>query len=74
MEHKEDIQDDINGLLYETFRNGVEAKGSKKGLNDEAKKFYNLIHEANQELYPGCKSFSTLSFVIRLFLLKCLHG
>jgi len=26
MEHKEDIQDDMNGLLYETFRNIVEAK------------------------------------------------
>ncbi|XP_019430146.1 PREDICTED: uncharacterized protein LOC109337591, partial [Lupinus angustifolius] len=45
-----------------------------KGLNDDAKKFYNLIEEAQQELYPGCKNFSTLSFTIRLYLLKCLHG
>ncbi|KAL4276656.1 hypothetical protein AHAS_Ahas20G0229000 [Arachis hypogaea] len=29
---------------------------------------------ASQELYPSCKKFSTLSFTIRLYLLKCLHN
>jgi len=33
-----------------------------------------LINDENQELYPGCESFSTLSLIIRLYLLKCLHG
>ncbi|XP_068467230.1 uncharacterized protein [Phaseolus vulgaris] len=70
----EDSQDDIYGLLYNTHRNVVEAKGGKEGPNDEARKFYHLINDANQELYPGSKNFSTLSFIIRLYLLKCLHG
>ena len=70
----EDSQDDIYGLLYNTHRNVVEAKGGKEGPNDEARKFYHLINDANQELYPGSKHFSTLSFIIRLYLLKCLHG
>jgi len=39
MEHKEDIQDDIDGLLYETFRNVSEAKGSKKGPNMNVKSY-----------------------------------
>jgi len=70
----EDSHDDNNALLYDTFRNVVEAKEDKEGPNDEARKFYQLINDTNQELYPRCESFSTLSFIIRLYLLKCLHG
>jgi len=70
----EDSHDDINALLYDTFRNVVEEKEGKVGPNDEAKKFYQLINDANQELCPGCESFSTLSIIIQLSLLKCLHG
>ncbi|KAG5614113.1 hypothetical protein H5410_013937 [Solanum commersonii] len=44
------------------------------GPNKDAKKFYNLVEEANQELYPGCTGFSKLPFTLRLYLLKCLHG
>ncbi|CAL5193876.1 unnamed protein product [Lathyrus oleraceus] len=66
--------DDIDGLLYDTFRNVVEEEENNEGPNEDASKFYKLINEAKQELYPGCESFSTLSFIIRLYLLKCLHG
>jgi len=69
-----DSRDDIDGLLYDTFKNVVETKGIKEGPNNEARKFCDLINDANKELYPGCESFSTLSFNIRLYLLKCLHG
>ena len=51
----EDSHDDINALLYDTFRNVVEAKEDKEGPNDEARKFYQLINEANQELYLACE-------------------
>ena len=60
----EDSQDDINALLYDTFRNVVEEKEGKKGPHNEARKFYQLINDANQELYLGYESFSTLSFII----------
>ena len=75
MEIDEDTNghDDIGGLLYDRFRNVIE-EGNNEGLNEDARKFYNLINEAKQELYPGCKGFSTLSFIIRLYLLKCLLG
>nr|XP_025670299.1 uncharacterized protein LOC112770094 [Arachis hypogaea] len=66
--------DDIEGLLDERFRNVADVEGEKEGMNEDAKKFYNLVDEASKELYPGCKGFSTLSFTIRLYLLKCLHG
>ena len=32
------------------------------------------MEEGKEELYPGCHNFSKLSFTVRLFLFKCLHG
>ena len=74
VEDNEKSRDDIDGLLYDTFRHVAEVESGNKGPNEDAKKFYNLINEAKQELYPGCENFSTLSFTVRLYLLKCLHG
>ncbi|KAL4315862.1 hypothetical protein AHAS_Ahas15G0227500 [Arachis hypogaea] len=70
----EGFVDDIHGLLNETFRHVLEGDKDADGPNEDAKKFYNLLEEGKQELYPGCKKFSTLSFVIRLYLLKTLNG
>ncbi|XP_058776589.1 uncharacterized protein LOC131650901 [Vicia villosa] len=42
--------------------------------NKEAKRFYGLVKDAEQKLYPGCKKFSKLSFIMRLFQMKCLYG
>ncbi|XP_020088047.1 uncharacterized protein LOC109710040 [Ananas comosus] len=36
--------------------------------------FHKLLKDANEELYPGCKTFSKLSFILHLFHLKCLNG
>ncbi|XP_042437085.1 uncharacterized protein LOC122023056 [Zingiber officinale] len=75
MDDREDAIDDIDGLLYEQFRDvAQEENGVGEGPNEDAKKFYNLLEDAKQELYPGCKNFTKLSFTIRLYLLKCLHG
>ncbi|XP_019246466.1 PREDICTED: uncharacterized protein LOC109226120 [Nicotiana attenuata] len=32
------------------------------------------MEEGKQESYPGCENFSKLSFTIRLYLIKCIHG
>ena len=74
MEVQEDSHDDIDDLLFDTFRDFVETNGVNKGPNEDAKKFYKLMDESKQPLYTGCKNFSTLSFIIRMYLLKCLHG
>ncbi|KAK3032822.1 hypothetical protein RJ639_035428, partial [Escallonia herrerae] len=37
----------------------------------KAAKFEKYMNEANQELYPGCKSETKLSFIVWLFNLKC---
>ena len=74
MPDEDDCYDDTNGLLNYIFRDVAQAEGVYEGLNEDVKKFFNLVKEAKQELYLGCKNFSTLSFIIRLYLLKCLHG
>ncbi|XP_065860183.1 uncharacterized protein [Euphorbia lathyris] len=42
--------------------------------NNEASKFLKLLEDAKQKLYPGCENFSKLSFVVKLFQIKCLYG
>ncbi|KAL6547302.1 hypothetical protein OROMI_023023 [Orobanche minor] len=42
--------------------------------NAEAMKFYRHVREGKQPLYPGCTKFSRLSFMIKLYHLKCIHG
>ncbi|WMV30540.1 hypothetical protein MTR67_023925 [Solanum verrucosum] len=59
----------LEGMYYV-----AQAEGVYDGPKEDAKKFYNLVEEASQELYPGCTGFSKLSFTLRLYLLKCLHG
>ena len=47
-------RDDIDGLLNDQFRDVAQAKGAYNGPNEDVKKYYNLVEEASQELYPGC--------------------
>ncbi|KAK9290896.1 hypothetical protein L1049_009075 [Liquidambar formosana] len=42
--------------------------------NENASKFFRLLRDVEQKLYPGCKKLTKLSFVVRLFQLKCLYG
>lgn len=66
LEHDEspNMDDGMQELLNDTMR---------EGPNEEAKKFLKLVEEGQEELYPGCKTFSRLSFIIRLFIYKCDH-
>ncbi|XP_077224998.1 uncharacterized protein LOC143858225 [Tasmannia lanceolata] len=49
------------------------ADASRDGPCGDAEKFYKLLQDAEHELYPGSK-FTKLSFVVRLFHIKCLNG
>lgn len=82
--HGEDIalatdvtNSDNEGVMYDDVREGLLNDAFCAGENspdDRTKTFYSLLEKAQEELYPGCKSFSKLSFTIRLYHLKCLHG
>ena len=41
--------------------------------NKNINKIYNFFKEAEHILYPGCKKFTKLSFIIKLFHMKCLN-
>ena len=40
----------------------------------KSKKFYKLVEEANQELYPSYKEFKKLGFVVQLHRINCMNG
>ncbi|KAI0492078.1 hypothetical protein KFK09_026343 [Dendrobium nobile] len=71
---------DIEGLLRDTFCSvnaNLDDEHNENNIdltNDEAMKYGDLLLEAGSELYPGCKSFTKLSFILHLFRLKCLHS
>ncbi|XP_061359254.1 uncharacterized protein LOC133303366 [Gastrolobium bilobum] len=42
--------------------------------NEERRDVADLIKDGNQELYEGCQKYSKLSFLLRLYHIKCLCG
>ena len=86
---QEDISDestkgnDMHGLLQDAFRmpnlndgddNASPKENTPDEPNKEAQRFYKLLKDAESELYPGCTKFLKLSFIVRLFHIKCLNG
>lgn len=71
--------DNVDKLLQDTFRDVIQDFRSIQqeignNSNRKPKTYVKLVEEGKQELYPGCKSFSKLSFIIRLYHLKCVYG
>lgn len=73
--------DDMQGLVHDAFgildenifENETDTEeGNLNEPNAEANKFYKLLEDAQKELYPGCRKFSVLSFIVRLFHSKCI--
>lgn len=46
---------------------------SNTTTNEEASKFHKIMEDAEQELYPGCNTFSALSFIVQMLNFKCLY-
>ena len=40
----------------------------------DVEKFNKMMEDAEKELYPGCKDFTKLSFLLHLYHVKCLYG
>ncbi|XP_074327690.1 uncharacterized protein LOC141665601 [Apium graveolens] len=69
------LGDEFDALIQNAYgTNDVTDHVGRTGLNDDARKFYRLVKEGGQLLYPECKKFSRLSFLVRLYQLKCIHG
>ncbi|KAI9198272.1 hypothetical protein LWI28_012862 [Acer negundo] len=57
------LDNDNNGCGDEN-ENG----GDREIPNDDARRFYNLLKDAEQGLYPGCKKFTKLSLLFDYFI------
>ncbi|XP_057723471.1 uncharacterized protein LOC130939378 [Arachis stenosperma] len=60
IEHAED-DEDVLPNLYE-------------GPSRAARDFNDLLSDGEQELYPGCSKYSKLSFLVKLYHIKCMCG
>ncbi|XP_071688269.1 uncharacterized protein [Rutidosis leptorrhynchoides] len=69
-----DAEDDMSGLVqgaFHWFSYDEEQNENLSIPNINAEQFYNVLRDSKKELYPGCKKFSVLSFIIRLYHSKC---
>ena len=78
--HASNTRDDMCGLLHDIFGNRSEEGmrcndpyEDQDGMDENASAFFKLLKDGERELYPGCKSFSSLSFIVRLFHMKTLY-
>ena len=71
---------DIHEMLHDLFpmqnttsrpvEEGPSVHQHAQGPNEDAQRFYNLLKDAEQPLYEGCKNFSKLSAIMHLYHLK----
>jgi hypothetical protein len=62
-----------NNLVSALFR-GASSGNNNEEPNESAKKFFDLLKDVQQELYPGCSQLTKVSFMVRLFQLRCMGG
>ena len=62
-----------NNMLSSLIR-GATSGDSNEEPNESAKNFFDLLKDAQQELWPGCSKLTKISFMVRLFQLKCMGG
>ena len=74
--------DDMPEMLTDLFRIGgmedpVEEEGQQSNVeppNEDIERIKELVKDANEALHEGCQEFTKLSFLVRLFHIKCLGG
>ncbi|CAN6676733.1 unnamed protein product [Malus baccata var. baccata] len=76
--------DDMFGMVQEAFghsnvdpnmENDQSTENEhSEGPNDETRKYFKLLQDAECPLYPGCEKFTKLSFIVRLLHIKVLGG
>ncbi|XP_038978295.1 uncharacterized protein LOC120108694 [Phoenix dactylifera] len=80
-------EDDIRGLLRDALGHNIRTVGEDERAvidqsmhveesihADDTAHYDNLVKDCDQELYPGCKNFTKISFLLHLLHLKYLNG
>ena len=75
---KANMHDNLDELLEDTFMmpecDFDDILDEDEEFDVEMVRIYNLVRDACQEAYPGCKKFSKLSIIVRLLYIKNLYG
>ncbi|XP_073224845.1 uncharacterized protein [Cicer arietinum] len=74
-----EMEHDMDGLVHDVFgihstEEPICGEGERIPEVRENSKFYKFVKENEQMLYPNCRKYSKLSFMVHLYHLKCLHG
>jgi len=64
----------VRNLLSSLISGTCHGEINEDEPNVAAKKIFKLMEEGQKELYPGCKEASQVSFIVRLFQIKCMCG
>lgn len=72
-ESMDDILEDHFGCPYnENWIFGYSRIHEPEEPNGEAAKFFRLLRDAKEKLYPDCERYSKFHFTVKLLQLKCL--
>ena len=70
---RDSVKDMMESLIRGLIHGEIMGTESEEP-NESAKTFFKLLTEAKRELYPGCKEATKISFIVRLFQIKCMYG
>jgi len=76
----DDDDDDVDDragtteLLHSLIRGTIRGEIDEEQPNEMAKKFFKLLQEAKKELFPGCTEATQVSFIVKMFQMKCMFG
>jgi len=78
-EDDEEDKSDVPAATNTLIRNIISASIHVERQDDEKPNrdgeiFLKLLEEAKNELYPGCKEATKVSFIVQFFQIKCMYG
>jgi hypothetical protein len=65
------VKDLVSSLIRGAIHGHITGANNEQP-NEHAKAFFKLLKGLEKELYPGCKEATKVSFVVRLFQIKCM--
>jgi hypothetical protein len=68
------LQTLIRGTKLGSNAGDTSGDGMKQEPNASAKAFFELLEEGKTALYPSCEDVTKLSFIVKLYEIKCVSG
>lgn len=65
------IKDEMLEMMHDAYGFEFSQDVSENVLTPTTRKFHHLVVDAKHELYPDCKEFTKLTFIVKLFHINC---